>query len=170
MKHILNLIPVLVVIALMSFGSSANAQKVAYIDADDIITQMPAYNRAKSEKEAYSKQLEKTLKAKEKEMQAFYQSAMDKVERGELTPQQQEEVKQELQEKQEKIQKEAGNADKMLMEKELELTKPLYEVLEAALKKVAKENEYSCILDKKFILYGAIDATAQVKTALGINR
>jgi outer membrane protein len=69
------------------------------------------------------------------------------------------------------LQKEAADADKKLMDKEGELTKPLYEELDAALKKVAKENEYGYILDKKFLLYseGGIDATAKVKTALGIS-
>ena len=57
------------------------------------------------------------------------------------------------------------------MKKEAELTKPLYEELDKALKSVAKDNGYSYILDKKLLLYseGGIDATAKIKTALGIS-
>ncbi len=169
MKNILNLIPVLVVVALMFFGTSANAQKVAYISADDILFKMPAYNRIKLASDAYSKQMQKMLEAKETQMQTFYQSTMDKAQKGELTPQLEKKAQQQLEEMQSNLQKDAASADKKLADKEAELTKPLYEELDAALKKVAKENGYSCILDKKFILYGAIDATAQVKTALGIT-
>lgn len=171
MKNILKLIPVLVVIALMSFGTTANAQKIAYIVSEDIVPEMPAYKRAKSEVEAYGKQLQKILEGKQKEAQDFYQETMEKAQRGELTPKQQQEAEAKLQELQANLQKEAADADKKLMDKEGELTKPLYEELDAALKKVAKENEYSYILDKKFLLYseGGIDATAKVKTALGIS-
>ena len=75
-----------------------------------------------------------------------------------------------LQEMQASLQKEATEADQKLAKKEGELTKPLYEELDAAIKKVAKENKYTYIFDKKFLLYSesGIDATAKVKTALGI--
>lgn len=171
MKNIFKLIPVLVVIALMAFGTTANAQKIAYIVSEDIVPEMPAYKRAKSEVEAYGKQLQKILETKQKEAQDFYQETMEKAQRGELTPKQQQEAEAKLQELQANLQKEAADADKKLMDKEGELTKPLYEELDAALKKVAKENEYSYILDKKFLLYseGGIDATSKVKTALGIS-
>jgi outer membrane protein len=171
MKNILKLIPVLVVIALMAFGTTANAQKIAYIVSEDIVPEMPAYKRAKSEVEAYGKQLQKILEGKQLEAQNFYQETMEKAQRGELTPKQQQEAEAKLQQLQADLQKEAADADKKLMDKEGELTKPLYEELDAALKKVAKENEYSYILDKKFLLYseGGIDATSKVKTALGIS-
>lgn len=171
MKNILKLVPVLVVIALMAFGNTANAQKIAYIVSEDIVPEMPAYKRAKSEVEAYGKQLQKILEGKQLEAQNFYQETMEKAQRGELTPKQQQEAEVKLQELQANLQKEAADADKKLMDKEGELTKPLYEELDAALKKVAKENEYTYILDKKFLLYseGGIDATAKVKTALGIS-
>jgi outer membrane protein len=86
MKNILKLVPVLLVIALMAFGTTANAQKIAYIVSEDIVPEMPAYKRAKSEVEAYGKQLQKILEAKQKEAQDFYQSTMEKAQIGELTP------------------------------------------------------------------------------------
>lgn len=171
MKNVLNLLSVLTIIAFMALGTTANAQKIAYIVSEDIVPEMPAYKRAKSEVEAYGKQLQKVLEAKQKEAQDYYQEIMEKAQRGELTPKQEQEAQAKLQQMQADLQKEAAEADKKLMDKEGELTKPLYEELDKALKKVAKENQYSYILDKKFLLYseGGIDATEKVKTALGIS-
>ncbi|BDS12573.1 OmpH family outer membrane protein [Aureispira anguillae] len=171
MKNVLNLLSVLTVIAFMALGTTANAQKIAYIVSEDIVPEMPAYKRAKSEVEAYGKQLQKVLEAKQKEAQDYYQEIMEKAQRGELTPKQEQEAQAKLQKMQADLQKEAADADKKLMDKEGELTKPLYQELDNALKKVAKENQYSYILDKKFLLYseGGIDATEKVKTALGIS-
>lgn len=171
MKNVLNLLSVFTVIAFMALASNANAQKIAYIVSEDIVPEMPAYKRAKSEVEAYGKQLQKVLEAKQKEAQEYYQDIMEKAQRGELTPKQEQEAQVKLQEMQANLQKEAADADRKLAEKEGELTKPLYEELDKALKKVAKENQYTYILDKKFLLYseGGIDATSKVKTALGIS-
>ena len=171
MKNVLNLLSVFTVVALMAFGTTANAQKIAYIVSEEIVPEMPAYKRAKSEVEAYGKQLQKVLEQKQKEAQEYYQEIMEKAQRGELTPKAEQEAQAKLQQMQADLQKEAAEADQKLAQKEGELTKPLYEELDKALKKVAKENEYSYILDKKFLLYseGGIDATAKVKTALGIS-
>ena len=151
---------------------SVNAQtKIAYIVSEDIVPEMPAYKRAKSEVEAYGKQLQKILEGKQLEAQQYYEDIMRKAQNGELTPKQEQEAQTKLQEMQANLQKEAADADQKLVTKEGELTKPLYEELDAALKKVAKEKGYAYILDKKFLLYseGGIDATEQVKTALGLS-
>lgn len=171
MKKVLNLLSVLAVIALMAFNTTANAQKIAYIVSEEIVPEMPAYKRAKSEVEAYGKQLQKILESKQKEAQDYYTDIMEKAQKGELTPKQQQEAEAKLQDLQGNLQQEAADADKKLADKEMELTKPLYEELDAALKKVAKDNDYAYILDKKFLLYsgGGIDATSKVKTALGIS-
>ncbi len=171
MKNVLNLLSVLTLVALMAFGTEANAQKIAYIVSEDIVPEMPAYKRAKSEVEAYGKQLQKVLEGKQKQAQDYYQDIMKKAQDGLLTPKAEQEAQAKLQEMQANLQKEASEADQKLAQKEAELTKPLYEELDNALKKVAKENQYAYILDKKFLLYseGGIDATSKVKTALGIS-
>jgi outer membrane protein len=171
MKNVLNLLSVLTVIAFMALGTTANAQKIAYVDSDKIVPEMPAYKRAKSEVEAYGKQLQKVLEGKQKDAQAYYQEIMEKAEKGELTPKQEQEAQAKLQKMQEDLQKEAADADRKLAAKEGELTEPLYKEYKTALEKVAKENQYNYILDKKMLLYsdGGIDATEKIKTALGIS-
>ena len=171
MKKVLNLFSVLTLFALLTFSVDASAQKIAYIDSEKIVPEMPAYKRAKSEVEAYGKQLQKILEGKQLEAQEYYQEISKKSQIGDLTPKQEQEAQAKLQQMQTELQKEASEADQKLAKKEGELTKPLYEELEAALKKVAKENNYGYILDKKFLLYseGGIDSTDKVKTVLGIS-
>jgi outer membrane protein len=170
MKKVINLLSVFTLFTLLTFGTETKAQTIAYIVTEDIVPQMPAYKRAKSEVEAYGKQLQKILEGKQLEAQGYYQEVMKKGQNGELTPKQEQEAQAKLQEMQASLQKEASEADQKLAQKEAELTKPLYEELDAAIKKVAKDNKYTYILDKKFLLYseGGIDATSKVKTALGI--
>jgi outer membrane protein len=171
MKNVLNLFSVLTLFALLTFSVDANAQKIAYINSEKIVPEMPAYKRAKSEVEAYGKQLQKILEGKQLEAQEYYQEISKKSQIGDLTPKQEQEAQAKLQQMQAELQKEASEADQKLAKKEGELTKPLYEELEAAISKVAKENNYGYILDKKFLLYseGGIDATDKVKAALGIS-
>lgn len=171
MKNITKIIALIAVVALSAFSTSVQAQKVAYIDSDAIIVEMPAYKRAKSEVEAYGKQLQKQLEGKQKEMQDYYAEVAQKIEVGGMTRNQEAEAKAKLEKMQLDLQKQAQEADQKLLAKEQELTKPMYEELDAAIKKVAKENSYGYVVDKKFLLYvgGGIDATEKVKTTLGIS-
>lgn len=158
-------------LSMLFLATQVDAQKIAFVDVDQIVPEMPAYKRAKSEVEAYGKQLQKVLEGKQAEAQQYLQEMAGKEQRGELTPKQAQEAQQKLQQMQADLQKQASEADQKLMKKEAELTKPLYEELDKALKSVAKDNGYSYILDKKLLLYseGGIDATAKIKTALGIS-
>ncbi len=173
MKNVLNLLSVFTIVAFMAFGTTTNAQtqKIAYIVSESIVPEMPAYKRAKSEVEAYGKQLQKVLELEQKKAQDYFQDISKRAQEGTLTPKEQQEAEVKLQQMQADLQKQAADADRKMAEKEGELTKPLYEELDNALKKVAKENNYAYILDKKFLLYseGGIDATAKVKSALGIT-
>lgn len=171
MKKVFRLFPLFALIAMMAFSTDANAQTIAYVDADKIIPEMPAYKRAKSEVEAYGKQLQKIIEGKQTEGQQYLQDISAKAQRGELTPKQEQEAQVKLQEMQANLQKEAMEAEQKLAKKEADLLKPLYEEFNAALKKVATDNKYGYILDKKLLLYsdGGVDATAKVKTALGIS-
>ena len=171
MKKVINLLSVFTLFTLLTFGTDTKAQTIAYIVTEDIVPEMPAYKRAKSEVEAYGKQLQKILEGKQLEAQEYYQEVMKKGQNGELTPKQEQEAQAKLQEMQASLQKEASEADQKLAKKEQDLTQPMYEEFDAAIKKVAKDNKYTYILDKKFLLYseGGIDATSKVKTALGIS-
>ncbi|MCH2046696.1 MAG: OmpH family outer membrane protein [Saprospiraceae bacterium] len=158
------------VMLLLAFNSTTYAQSVAYVDAEAIIQDMPEYRRAKSEVEAYGQQLQKRLEKQQQDMAAYYQEVAQKEQAGTLTPKEGQEAQVKLQQMQEALQKAALEADQKLVQKEAELTKPLYEKFDVTIKSVAKANGYAYILDKKLLLYseGGIDATSKVKSALGL--
>lgn len=151
---------------------AANAQKVAYVDTEEVIQKMPEYFLAKSELESYGKQLERQLQAKEQKMMDYYEDVMRQINEGTMTPVKQQEAEAELARMQQDLQQAALQADQSLIAKEGELTKPLYEKFDAALKSVASKNGYEFILDKQLLLYsdgqGSIDATSAIKSELGI--
>lgn len=146
-------------------------QTIAYVEAEKIMPEMEAYKQAKSEVEAYGKQLQKVLEKKQADLQAYYAEVMDSIKKGLMTPKQQQEAEAKLQKMQAELQQEAQDADRKLVEKEAQLIEPIYKKFNEAVAKVAKENNYMYVLDKQMLLYsvGGIDATEKVKTALGIS-
>ena len=118
MKKVLNLFSVLTLFAILTFSVDANAQKIAYINSEKIVPEMPAYKRAKSEVEAYGKQLQKILEGKQLEAQEYYQEISKKSQIGDLTPKQEQEAQAKLQQMQADLQKEASEADQKLAKKE----------------------------------------------------
>ncbi len=161
----------ILVLCLMAFSTNTYAQqKIAYVDADQILPNMPEYKRAKAEVESYSKILQKQLEGKQAAMQQYYTDVMTRVQNGTMPPVEQKAAEEKLAKMQEELQTLALKADEDLLKKEQELTKPLYEKFENALKTVAQANGYAYVLDKKLLLYdgGGIDATSKIKAQLGI--
>lgn len=171
MKNITKLAALLSFCLFMAFSVAVDAQKMAHVDGDAIIPNMPAYKRAQAEVEQYGKILQKQLEGKQAEMQGYYADVMAKVQAGTMAPAAQKEAEAKLMKMQEDLQKAAGKADQDLIKKEQDLIKPLYEQFNKALEDVAKENGYGYIIDKKLILYsgGGIDATSKVKAKLGVQ-
>lgn len=96
---------ILMLLTFMAFSSvSYGQQKIAYVDADVIIPNMPEYKRAKAEVESYRKILEKQLEGKQATMQQYYADVMAKVQAGTMTPIQQKEAEQKLAKMQEDLQ------------------------------------------------------------------
>jgi outer membrane protein len=157
-------------LAFFSSFAQAQTQKIAFIESESIVPEMPAYKKAQSELQAYTKQLEKVLQQKKAALEKDYMSVMDSIEKGLMTPIQQKKAEERLQLGQQQLQQEAMQADKKVAEKEGKLIEPLYEKFEAAIQAVAKEEGYTYMVDKKFMLYsvGGIDATSKVKAKLGI--
>lgn len=148
----------------------AGEQTIAHVDAESIIPAMPEYKRAKSEVEAYGKQLQRALESKQQAMQEYYQDVMERVQSGAMPPVEQKEAETKLQQMQQDLQKRAVEADEELARKEAELTRPVYDRFNAAVKKVARDRGYAYIVDKKLFLYtdGGIDATPLVRAELGL--
>ena len=88
--------------------------------------------------------------------------------RGDMSPKEQKEAEAQMQEKQQNLKELTAQAEFKLVQKEQELSKPIIDRFNAALKKVAEEKGYAYIVDKKMFLYmgGGIDATEDIKAAM----
>lgn len=172
MKNILNLFSIVVLLSVLSFSvANAQSQKIAYVDPEQIIPNMPEYKAAKSELEQFKTILQKQLEGDQAKMQQYYTDVMTKVQQGLLAPAQQKAEEEKLMKMQEDLQKKAMKMEEDMAAKEQELTKPMYDKFNEALKSIAKSNSYAYILDKKLLLYseGGEDATPKLKAQLGVQ-
>ena len=126
--------------------------------------------QAEANLEALQKQLTKKGQGMVETLQKDYTAIQQKVERGELSPVQQEQEAKKLQEEQARIAKFEQDMVKQIQDKREELLKPIYEKVNQAIETVAKEGGYQFIFDKGVLLYfdEGMDVSAKVKAKLGM--
>lgn len=162
----------LVVLAFAGLNlSSSNAQKIGYVDLQEIMTQMPEYKKANTDMEAYSKTLEDELKKMGEEFQKAY-GEFEKTSSKMTEPVR--EIKQkQLQDMQQRIQEFQQSAQENARKKEAELLKPIIDKAKTAISQVAKENGYSYVMDSNTagFLYKpeADNLISKVKAKLGLQ-
>ncbi len=158
-------------IALFCVTVSLQAQKFGYINSNAILAEMPDVKQADAQLEALQKQLQKKGQGMVEKFQQDYVAIQQKVERGELSPKQQEEEAKKLETAQTDIQKFEQEMVDQLQKKRAELMNPILEKVNNAIQAVAKEGSYQYIFDEGVLLYKdpSMDITAMVKTKLGIT-
>lgn len=156
-----------VVVALMSVNTAV-AQKIGHLSADQIVLQMPAYKSATTQLETLAKQLETQLKNEEDAIRSKVAKAEQNA--SNLTPAEIQKIEAELQADQQKLYTSQGKYKQQLLEKEQELTAPIYDKIKGAIKSVAQENGYSYVMETSMMLFSmdADDITSLVKSKLGI--
>jgi outer membrane protein len=171
MKNSIKKVSFALVLMFLSFSAFSQNQKIAYVDPEQIIPNMPEYKAAKSELEQYQNILKKQMEGEQAKMQQYYTDVMTKVQRGELSPAQQKTEEEKIMKMQEELQRKGMKMEEDMGAKELELTKPMYEKFNDAIKTLAKANNYSYVFDKQMFFYseGGEDATAKLKVQLGIQ-
>ncbi|MFK7947895.1 MAG: OmpH family outer membrane protein [Saprospiraceae bacterium] len=168
MKKVLKLAIAVVMMIGLFAGTTMAQATIAYVEADVLIQDMAEYKKANIDLETYAKQLEAQLKQEQEKFQAEYQAVVDSVNRGIITPLQQEQAQVRIQQKQQRLELQSRDAQNKIVTKEAELFKPINDKFSAALKAVATSKGYTYIVDKKMLLYfdGGVDATADVKAKL----
>jgi outer membrane protein len=146
-------------------------QKIAYVDPEEIIPNMPEYLSAKAELDQLKSNLQSQLENEQRKAEQYYSSFTNKVQQGILSPAQQKSEEAKLMKMQEDLQKKAMVMEQDMIKKEEEMTKPMYDKFNAALKELAKAKGYSYVFDKKLLLYseGGIDATSDLKQKLNLK-
>ena len=151
---------------------SLDAQKVGYVNTQEVIQSMPEVKEANANIETFTKQLQKRGQDMLKGLQAKYANLEQKQGRGEISRIELEAEAEKLKaEEQQLMQFEQDSQQKVVSKSETLLT-PLREKIQSAIDEVAAENGYFYIFDYStgFVLYAdqSSDVSALVKAKLGM--
>jgi outer membrane protein len=143
MKNTFKLTFVGLAITLSSF--TANAQKIAHINLDSLITLMPESKAAQQAVQDYSKQLEKQVTDMQGELQTKYEAYQaGSKDMAEVVRASKEK---ELNDLNQRIQDFQQQAQTDYQKKSAELSKPVYEKAKKAIDQVAKDAGFKYVLD-----------------------
>lgn len=155
------------------FTLSLQAQKVGYINSQELVSLMPEVKEANSQLEVMKTQFTKRGQDMLQVLQQKYQTYQQKQANGELSPVEAEKQAQTLKEDEQALISFEQESQQKLMAKSEELLQPMQDKVNNAIKQVAEENGYTYILDisEGSILYAdpTTDVSALVKAKLGIT-
>jgi outer membrane protein len=143
MKNILKLSVIVALVIASSF--TANAQKIAHINLDSLISVMPETKTATQSVQDYAKQLETQVTAMQTELQTKYDDYQSK--QNDMPALVKASKEKELNDLNQRIQDFQQQAQQDYQKKSAELSKPVYEKAKKAIDQVAKENGYKYVLD-----------------------
>ena len=141
---------------------TVQAQKFGYVNSGLLVSELPEMKALQSELEAFQTQLKKKGEAEVAKFKKKEQEAVQKKQRGEMTPKEEEVVMADLQKMQDDIYAMGADMEKQLGEKQQVGMKPILEKVNEAIKAVATEGGFQYIFDTQagVILYA--DETADV--------
>ena len=152
--------------------SYANAQKFGYINSQLLLSEMSEVKEMRANLTALQTQLQKKGQGMLTAYQAKEADAVQRKERGEMSPVEEETILKNLQEEQKKIMEFEQDMQRQIGEKEQSLLKPILDCINTAIDQVATEDAYTFIFDSStgVLLFAdeKQDVTAAVKTKLGI--
>ena len=146
----------------------ASAQKYCVVDSEKVFKSLDEYNKALTTLDELGKSYQAEVDSKYKSIESLYNSYMQQ--KASLSASTRTTIEQQILQKEEEAQKyqqELFGENGTLMNKRIELIKPIQEKVFAAIEKYAKENGYDLVLDKASnasMLYvnEAIDHTAKI--------
>lgn len=167
MKKILLSLVALMAMPLMSL---AQEQKIAVVDVNSIIMQMPETKAMQTTLDNLLKKYEDTHVAMQEEFQKKYEAY--EAEREGLLETIRTRREQELQDQAKRIQDLQQVAQQDYQKKQVELLTPIQKKIQDAIAAVGNENGYTYIVDAATVLFmnnsTAIDATTKVRAKLGM--
>jgi len=170
MKKLIKISALLIAIVCMSV--SVQAQKFGYMNSQLLLSEMAEVKQANANLETLQKQLQKQGQNMVQALQTKYTDLQQKVERGELSPKQQEEEALKLREEEAKIGQYEQKMVNDIKTKEAALLQPILDKVNVAIQAVAEENGYTYIFDAStsILLYAqeTTDVSSLVKSKLGI--
>ncbi len=155
-----------------SIPSSVVAQKFGYLNSQALLAELPEVKQADATLQALQTQLEKKGQQMVQELEGKYKDLQRREQSGEISPKALEEEGRKLKEQEGELGKYEQDVQKQLSTKRQEMLQPLIDKVNAAIKQVAQEGQYTYIFDSSagMLLYAqdSMDVTAAVKAKLGI--
>ncbi len=169
MKKVLKVSAIIITLVCV-VASASYAQKFGYVNSAEILNALPDVKQADSNLEALQKQLQKKYQQSVETYQKQLQDVQGKIQRGELSPVQQEQEAEKLKAQELELSKQQQDLAGQLEEKRQSLLEPIYDKINQAIKDVAKENGYQFIFEQGVLLYAeeSANVTSMVKAKLGI--
>jgi len=160
------------IIAFLTFSIFSSAQtKVGTIDTDYILAQMPEMEEVNKGLEAYDKQLQQDFQANIKQYDTLVKTYQANAES--LAAEARQESESKIIELENQIKQFRQRAQLMMQMRKNELTSPLYEKIDAAMRQVIKEEEFTQILHAggNSLAFSAeeYDITERVMARMGIE-
>ncbi len=129
----------------LGFGYNAQAQKIAHIDFDSLISLMPKMDSIKKDSQDYAQQLDNQYQSLVNEFNTKYQDYMANEKN--WTDLIRNMKKKDLEQLQANIQEFQQNAQQEMARKNDSLLSPIEKKARKAIEDVAKENKYAYVLD-----------------------
>ena len=152
---------------------SIQAQKVGFVNSQEILSMMPELQEANSQLDVMKNMFSKKGQEMIQELRTKYQALQKKQASGEVAPIALEKEAAELKAEEEKIVEFEKSTQTKMYEKSEELLKPIRDKLTKAIKDVATENGYIYIFDTAagIVLYAdeVVNVAGLVKTKLGLK-
>lgn len=153
-------------------ASSLSAQKIGYINTQELIQDIPEVKEATANLETFKTQLQKKGQQMIETLQAKYKDLERKQGAGEISPKQLEAEALKLKEEEQSLAQFEQTSQQQIFEKSEQLLKPIRDKVQKAIDDVASENGFTYIIDASVgsILYAQPegDVSSMVKAKLGL--
>lgn len=168
----INVLSILSGILLTILPALGFSQKFGYLNSQALLAELPEVKQADATLQALQTQLEKKGQQMVQELEGKYKDLQRREQSGEISPKALEEEAKKLKEQEGELGKFEQDVQKQLASKRQEMLQPLIDKVNAAIRQVAQEGNFTYIFDSSagMLLYAqeSLDVTATVKAKLGI--
>jgi outer membrane protein len=126
---------------------------MAFVNSAEILARLPVIKQAESQLEELQKQFQRKGQSMVEQLQQNYLAVQQKVERGELSPVQQEEEAAKLKARESEISKFEQDMVNQIQDKRTELLQPIYNHVNEAIAIVAKRENVQLVFEQSVMLY-----------------
>ncbi len=164
-------IKTLLLAGLMFSASMLSAQKFGHLNYGNLLASLPDIKTAEAQLKSFQEPLMASIQSNYEAFQKKYEDAVRRIQSGELSPLEQQDLEKSLGSEQQRIAKLEQETQQKIMNKREELLTPILLKIENVVKEVGRAGGYTYIFDtsKGQLLYAeeSEDVTAQVMSKLG---